>query len=274
MSLDVELFLTISMYCLVGLVLGEIIFRVYDIYTNYVRGQNIYEHIRRNQPNYQCYTLLFESKSDHIKFIQAGGGLDYGSGMAHSYFYGYLNKILPDNGDDNVGIRENIEKYEANENITIPVKKLFILIPLSMYFSPSLVTHAPPGMMEACKSLESIQRNVAGIIGRSYKNSVYKIHLSEMEGHVQKPLYVVAEGATPLHTLYQTCIGKAPCSAHIREHSEEIVKQFYNTLSHILESLPEYKNTYELILYEGTENLAELLVERVRKSDEYSTSWL
>lgn len=51
----------------------------------------------------------FESKSDHIKFIQAGGGLDYGSGMAHSYFYGYLNKILPDNGDDNVGIRENIE---------------------------------------------------------------------------------------------------------------------------------------------------------------------
>lgn len=49
---------TISMYCLVGLVLGEIIFRVYDIYTNYVRGQNIYEHIRRNQPNYQCYTLL------------------------------------------------------------------------------------------------------------------------------------------------------------------------------------------------------------------------
>ncbi|XP_026470479.1 uncharacterized protein LOC113374721 [Ctenocephalides felis] len=237
MSLDVELFLTISMYCLVGLVLGEIIFRVYDIYTNYVRGQNIYEHIRRNQPNYQCYTLLFESKSDHIKFIQAGGGLDYGSGMAHSYFYGYLNKILPDNGDDNVGIRENIEKYEANENITIPVKKLFILIPLSMYFSPSLVTHAPPGMMEACKSLESIQRNVAGIIGRSYKIlSIKFICLKWKAMCRKKPLYVVAEGATPLHTLYQTCIGKAPCS--------------------------------------GTENLAELLVERVRKSDEYSTSWL
>lgn len=29
--------------------------------------------------------------------------------MAYSYFYGYLSKILPDYGDNNVGIRENIE---------------------------------------------------------------------------------------------------------------------------------------------------------------------
>jgi hypothetical protein len=48
--------------------------------------------------------------------------------------------------------------------------------------------------------LESQELDRAGVKQRVYKNSVYKLRNRDSSG--EQPMYVVAEGATPLKTLY------------------------------------------------------------------------
>lgn len=46
--------------------------------------------------------------------------------------------------------------------------------------------------------------NRAGVINRTYHNSVYKIHQTEPDGHPDDSVFVVVEGATPLKTYLET----------------------------------------------------------------------
>lgn len=70
--------------------------------------------------------------------IDGANGSDFGSGMAHSYFRGYLEIVLPHTGTELKGIKELMEDYEAKEDVKFLVYKLFILIPRSLRCPTSL----------------------------------------------------------------------------------------------------------------------------------------
>lgn len=53
--------------------------------------------------------------------------------MAHSFYHGYLKLILPCTGDERKGLIEQINDYEAKNDVHFPSKKLYILIPLSAH---------------------------------------------------------------------------------------------------------------------------------------------
>lgn len=65
-------------------------------------------------------------------------GLDYGSGLAYSYFHGYLNILLPECGDERKGLKELIEQFESQHCVNVPVKKMFLLIPFSGFCPPKI----------------------------------------------------------------------------------------------------------------------------------------
>lgn len=69
-------------------------------------------------------------------------GLDYGSGMAHSYFEGYLNIILPDFGDERKGLIEMISNYEDQNNVVFGAQKIYILVPLSGQCPPKVTAQS------------------------------------------------------------------------------------------------------------------------------------
>ncbi|XP_011872909.1 PREDICTED: stimulator of interferon genes protein isoform X2 [Vollenhovia emeryi] len=130
-------------------------------------------------------------------------GLDCGTGMAYSFYYGYLRLMLPTSDDTSKkGIVEKIENFEDTHNIRFPVHKLFILIPSSGYIPPDL-KEASFQWMENVRELEEEKRNRAGNIGRTYRNHVYKIYPGGRNSS-EDPVYVVAEGASPLLTYYES----------------------------------------------------------------------
>lgn len=59
--------------------------------------------------------------------------------MATSYYYGYLNLVLPNKEYANTGIVERIETYEDKQGILVPEKKLFIMVPTSCHLPVNLI---------------------------------------------------------------------------------------------------------------------------------------
>ncbi|RLU21634.1 hypothetical protein DMN91_006007 [Ooceraea biroi] len=153
--------------------------------------------------------------------LSAMKGLDYGTGMAYSYYYGYLRVILPSTGTATKGIIEKIENFEDNHNITFPVHRMFILIPSSGYIPPDL-KDASCQWMESAQELEAETRNRAGTIRRNYHNSAYKIYPDGQKS--SKPKYVVVEGATPLLTYYEIQKHNHPESAVYQRYKKQIQK--------------------------------------------------
>lgn len=64
------------------------------------------------------------------------------------------------------------------------------------------------------QSLESQELDRAGVKQRLYKNSVYKVWNRDSPG--AQPVYVVAEGATPLKTYYDVIKGDPKMSREYR----------------------------------------------------------
>ncbi|XP_034934625.1 stimulator of interferon genes protein [Chelonus insularis] len=216
-----------------------------------------------------CYNVdLFGSKSTTFRTIDALGGVDYGTGMAYSYFYGYLRIILPPDGLQNPGIRTKMVDYESHHNVKIPVKKLFILIPKSGHIPPDL-KDASDNWLEGTTSLTNVIRDRAGIKRRSYKNTVYKIH-PEGEDSNHRPVYITVEGATPMLTLNEI-IKHSHKQTEIYRHShKEIVAVFYKTLQELLNSDPDCRDVCELIYYDDYPNnekinIGKLLLYKIRK---------
>lgn len=196
-------------------------------------------------------------------------GLDYGTGMAYSYYYGYLRLVLPSTGTASKGIVEKIENFEDNHNVTFPVHKLFILIPSSAYIPPNL-KEASDQWMESAHELEEEKRSRAGIIGRKYHNNVYKIYPGGQYSGVD-PQYVVVEGASPLLTFYEVQKHSHPESATYKLYKKDVVLTFYKKLREILQSEPDTRDLCEIICYNDHDangnktNVAELILERISK---------
>lgn len=201
--------------------------------------------------------------------ISAMKGLDYGTGMAFSYYYGYLRLILPSTGTATKGIIEKIENFEDKHNVTFPVHKLFILIPVSGYIPPDL-KEASYQWMESAHELEEEQRNRAGNIGRRYHNNAYKIYPGG-QGSNSNPEFVVVEGATPLLTYYEVQKHNHTESNVYKQYKNDITLMFYKKLQEILQNEPDTKDLCELIYYDDYDlngvkvNVGQIILERIHE---------
>ncbi|XP_032683813.1 stimulator of interferon genes protein [Odontomachus brunneus] len=193
-------------------------------------------------------------------------GLDYGTGMAYSYYYGYLRLILPSTGTYSKSIVEKIENFEDKHGITFPVHKLFILIPSSGYIPPDL-KEASDQWMESAQELEEEKRNRAGVVGRTYRNNAYKIYPGGRKSGAN-PVYVVVEGATPLLTFYEVQKHNHAEALLYRQFKHEIITTFHMKLHSALQNELDTKDLCELIYYDdykdGTKvNIAKIILKRI-----------
>ncbi|XP_076237042.1 transmembrane protein sting [Calliopsis andreniformis] len=194
-------------------------------------------------------------------------GLDYGTGMAYNYYYGYLRLILPSLGTANKGLLEKIENIEDSHNISIAVHKLFILIPSSSYIPPDL-KEASYQWMENAIELEDEIRDRAGVKRRIYRNNVYKIYPDGKKSN-SVPVYVVAEGATPLLTFYEVLKHAHRETNMYQKYHKNIIENFRNKLKELLNDDPECRDLCELIYYHDIDttgaktNVAKVILERL-----------
>ncbi|CAH0679933.1 unnamed protein product [Chilo suppressalis] len=194
--------------------------------------------------------------------------VSYGTGMACSFFEGYLALMIPSDGHTYVGLHENIRMFEANESVRFPVRRWFIIITKTMYCPPDLKEFNIPNRpdlpsLEACKSLENVVKDVAGVKRRVYRNSAYKIERRGLPS-----VYIAAECATPLHTLHRVMKKKSLYKELEDIDVEEVVKDFSSMLTSILELSEECKGKCEVIYFDNSDpeaNLAEVLLQRIRE---------
>lgn len=210
-----------------------------------------------------------ESRLDTSLKLTQLKGLDYGSGMAYSYYYGYLDIVLPFRGGQSKGLSENIENYEANNGVVVPVKKLFILIPTSLRTPPDL-KEASYNWLESAKALTSVVKTRAGTVDRTYHSTVYIIHPGgQIQG--ENSVYVVTEGATPLLTFYEVTQNSGKDATSYNDFKKEIAGSFYRTLRDIIKSKPEVRDLCELVYYEDFDpdqkrvNVAKILLDRIQE---------
>ncbi|XP_015837813.1 stimulator of interferon genes protein homolog isoform X2 [Tribolium castaneum] len=202
-------------------------------------------------------------------WIENCPGLDYGSGMAHSFFHGYLKLIIPHTGTSEKHLEELMKDYEDRHHVKLEFYKLFILIPKSLYCSTSLKTDKSPSIEES-SSLEEKVMTVAGVQNRVYKNSVYKIK-SESENGRKQYKYVAAEYATPLKTFKDVVGCNGAHSSYYAKHKNDIVLQFYLTLQKVLKEHENCTDFCELIFYDDKDengdikDVGQILLQRIRK---------
>lgn len=199
--------------------------------------------------------------------------LDISTGLAYSYYYGYLKIILPSTGTASKGMLEKLENAEDQHNITIPLKKLVILIPASGYIPPDL-KQVSCQWMESAITLEEEKRDRAGIKQRSYKNLVYKIYPGGPNSGLNS-VYIAVEGATPVLSLYQIQIHSHSHTKIFVNYMGKFVEKFYHVLKELVENDPECVDVCELLYYndknsDGTKvNVAQLLLQKISKKKLY-----
>ncbi|XP_045451567.1 stimulator of interferon genes protein-like [Melitaea cinxia] len=190
--------------------------------------------------------------------------INYGVGMACSYFEGYLAHIIPSDGARFVGFEENINIYEAKQGVVFPVKRLFIVITKSLYCPPDLKQFNKKNKkipyLEACQSLEDVEKDVAGVKNRTYRNSAYKIYRPGLP-----PVYLTAECATPLHTLHRVLEKKALYEELSDVDPQEIVSDFCEMLRKVIKKSPDCQDKCELVYYDDpSQNLADVLLAKIK----------
>ncbi|XP_023935589.1 stimulator of interferon genes protein isoform X2 [Bicyclus anynana] len=193
--------------------------------------------------------------------------INYGMGMAYSFYEGYLAHIIPSDGGRFVGFQENMSIYESAQGIVFPVKRLFLVITRSLYCPPDLKhfnkSDSSLPHLEACKSLEDVEKDVAGVKGRTYRNSAYVIYRPG-----RRAVYLSAECATPLHTLYRVLQKKTVYEELADVDSRELVRDFCSTLRSAVHKNPESRDKCELVFYDDldpTQNLADVLLDKIRE---------
>ncbi|XP_026214240.1 stimulator of interferon genes protein [Anabas testudineus] len=158
-------------------------------------------------------------------------------GLAWSFYLGYLRLVLP-------YLETSIAEFRATHRAGGPnwgrgSKKLFILIPLN-----ANITHKLEEEDEnICfyDNLPNKEIDRAGVRGRVYKHSVYKVLDEHGKAHV-----FVGEYATPLLTLYN--MSQESSAGFGESERRHQVLLFYRTLQDILEHSLDCRNRYRLIL--------------------------
>ncbi|CAK1586606.1 unnamed protein product [Parnassius mnemosyne] len=205
--------------------------------------------------------------TEYPEMEQTAPTINYGVGMACSFFEGYLVHVIPSDGAKFVGFEENMNIYEARQGIVFPVKRLFIVITKSLYCPPDLKHFNKNNRMdipylEACQSLEDVEKDVAGVKNRTYRNTAYKIYRPK-----KSPVYLAAECATPLHTLHRVLEKTSLYEELANVNVQNIVNDFCRMLRSIIAKSPECRNKCELVYFDDTDptqNLADVLLDRIR----------
>ncbi|KAL0821418.1 hypothetical protein ABMA28_004900 [Loxostege sticticalis] len=215
------------------------------------------------------FLLVFVAKliTEYPEMEKQTTKISYGTGMACSFFEGYLTHVIPSDGYRFVGFAENIRVYEQNESVIFPVKRLFIVVTKSLYCPPDLklFNKEKPGLpyLEACKSLEDVMKDVAGVRNRIYRNSAYKIHRPN-----KPPVYLAVECATPIHTLHLVLKNRKLYEELDGINEAEVVHDFTTMLRSIISKSPECQNKCEIVYYDDTDpnqNLSDVLLDKIRE---------
>ncbi|KAJ8945571.1 hypothetical protein NQ314_009192, partial [Rhamnusium bicolor] len=133
---------------------GAIIYTVYYFCTNNLLAdcQLLNSQIFFLIPTIYLLSVILKLESSPLNdslWIAKNNGLDYGSGMAYSFFYGYLKFMLPKTGTEEKGIKEVMQDYEGQNGIEFAAYKLFILIPKSLNCFVSLKNDYSPSVDES-----------------------------------------------------------------------------------------------------------------------------
>ncbi|XP_059477183.1 stimulator of interferon genes protein-like [Neocloeon triangulifer] len=217
-------------------------------------------------------TLLLKSSPLVVKqmFGRDLNGIYYGPAIAYSYFYGYFKIILFPQAEGQ-SFKNKIDDYiEANKSdtgkkISVPDKRLQILIPLSGEFirHSSLADNSDDWIVRA-KTPAMVEVDRGAIGGRKYHNTMYRIKKPESE---DEPVYVVAEYATPIITYVEAC--KFSGETDLMDYKREAILSFTETLQRLIDMESETKDNVNLILYEGVDekgnpvNLAHVLLKNI-----------
>ncbi|XP_073961679.1 transmembrane protein sting isoform X2 [Choristoneura fumiferana] len=158
--------------------------------------------------------------------------------------------------------------YESKHRITFPVRKLLLIITKSLYCPPNLEDFNKNGdvpQIEACQSLPDVERNVAGVQNRIYRNTAYKLRRRAAD---PRPVHVLAECATPIHTLCRVLQKRSVYQRLASADGEEIQRAFCETIMRIVDSSPELRGKMELVYYDDTDpnsNIAEVVLAKVHE---------
>ncbi|KAG2455395.1 STING protein, partial [Polypterus senegalus] len=146
------------------------------------------------------------------------------------------------------GLENSIKAYHAEKGNSIlrykDTRKVHILIPLDCHI-PDEISKEDDNI-HFLDNLPDTQLNVAGVMKRSYKHSVYEIF-----DESKRPHYCIVEYATPLASLYE--MSKDSQAAFSSQDRLEQTKLFYRTLKDILEDSKECGNLYRLVLLNGSD---------------------
>ncbi|XP_074613458.1 stimulator of interferon genes protein 2-like [Acropora palmata] len=175
-------------------------------------------------------------------------------GLAWSYYFGYLKLVLP-KLDEQIGKSEDY-RYEVSR------RKLYILLPKNCYTFET-IDKADPRVTIA-GNLEPYEMNRAGILKRVYRHTVHKIEMLRPDGSVDK-YHLVLEYATPLMSLYDMSVNTE--AGLSREERDEQVVLFIRKLKEILDKCPECKNKYELVPIGDNNQIADVLVQKIKDAD-------
>ncbi|XP_010896713.2 stimulator of interferon genes protein [Esox lucius] len=157
-------------------------------------------------------------------------------GLAWSFYLGYLNLVLP-------RLEDSIAEFSA-KNLGDPFqtrgfRKLLILLPVNANITHKL--EDADTNIRFYDNLPNTEIDRAGVRGRVYKHSVYRILDENRQVH-----HCVVEYATPLLTLYK--MSQESSAAFGERDRREQVLLFYRTLQDILDCSLECRNRYRLIL--------------------------
>ncbi|XP_012722259.2 stimulator of interferon genes protein isoform X1 [Fundulus heteroclitus] len=156
-------------------------------------------------------------------------------GLAWSFYVGYLQLVLPSLG-------KSIDSFRASHRNSFwgqGPQKLLILIPLNTNISHKLEDE--DNYIQFYDSLPNSQLDRAGIQGRVYKHSVYRVQDENGKAHD-----CAVEYATPLLTLYRMSQDRRAGFGESERRQQVLL--FYRTLQDILEQSQECRNRYRLIL--------------------------
>ncbi|XP_054890254.1 stimulator of interferon genes protein [Poeciliopsis prolifica] len=161
--------------------------------------------------------------------------LNVAHGLAWSFYLGYLQLVLP-------SLKTSIDSFRGSHRDSLwgpGSQKLLILIPLNANISHKLEDE--DSHIEFYKSLPNTELDRAGVRGRVYKHSVYRVKDERGKAHD-----CAVEYATPLLTLYR--MSQERNAGFGEPERRQQVLLFYRTLRDILDRSLECRNRYRLIL--------------------------
>ena len=128
-----------------------------------------------------------------ISKINERGNKNVADGLAWSYYFGYLQLVLPK-------LNEQIRKSRRYRG-RISSEKLYILLPKNCYAFETIDKADQRVTVDG--NLEPYKINRAGILERTYKHTVHSVKMPRSgRSRENEPYLLLLEYATPLMTLY------------------------------------------------------------------------